>query len=89
MCPSGAQSLDHFSLRHEPKGVPMVIEGFSAHQLRHTYASMLYMAGVDVVTAKELMGHADVQTTLEIYTHLSKSHKVKEISKLDEYLANL
>lgn len=74
---------------HDPKGVPMVIEGFSAHQLRHTYASMLYMAGVDVVTAKELMGHADVQTTLEIYTHLSKSHKVKEISKLDEYLANL
>ena len=67
----------------------MVIEGFSAHQLRHTYASMLYMAGVDVVTAKELMGHADVQTTLEIYTHLSKSHKVKEISKLDEYLANM
>ena len=74
---------------HDPKGVPMVIEGFTAHQLRHTYASMLYMAGVDVVTAKELMGHADVQTTLEIYTHLSKSHKVKEISKLDEYLANL
>lgn len=73
---------------HDPKGVPMVIEGFTAHQLRHTYASILYMAGVDVVTAKELMGHADIQTTLEIYTHLSKTYKKKEVSKLDEYLAN-
>ena len=41
-----------------------------------------------MVTAKELMGHADIQTTLEIYTHLSKTYKKKEVSKLDEYLAN-
>lgn len=73
--------------KFDPKGVPMVIEGFTPHYLRHTYASILFMAGVDVVTAKELMGHADIQTTLEVYTHLSKTHKVKEISKLNEYLA--
>lgn len=72
---------------HDPEGIPMVIEGFTPHYLRHTYASILFMAGVDVVTAKELMGHADIQTTLDVYTHLSKTHKVKEISKLNEYLA--
>lgn len=72
---------------HDPEGVPMVIDGFTPHYLRHTYASILFMAGVDVVTAKELMGHADIQTTLEVYTHLSKTHKIKEISKLNEYLA--
>lgn len=41
------------------------------HDLRHTFCSMLYDAGVDVKTAQRLLGHADVQTTLRIYTHLS------------------
>ena len=71
---------------HDPEGVPMVIDGFTPHFLRHTYASILFMAGVDVVTAKEMMGHADIQTTLEIYTHLSQTHKKKEISKLNDFL---
>ena len=71
---------------HDPEGVPMVIDGFTPHYLRHTYASILFMAGVDVVTAKELMGHADIQTTLEVYTHLSQTHKKKEISKLNDFL---
>lgn len=72
---------------HDPEGVPMVIERFTPHYLRHTYASILFMSGVDVMTAKELMGHADIETMLGIYTHLSKTYKKKEISKLNEYLA--
>lgn len=72
---------------HDPEGVPMVIERFTPHYLRHTHASILFMSGVDVMTAKELMGHADIETTLGIYTHLSKTHKKKEISKLNEYLS--
>jgi integrase len=64
-----------------------VIQEFTPHQLRHTYCSMLYDAGVDVLTAKELMGHEDVQTTLGIYTHLSKARKAKSIESLNEYLA--
>ena len=47
---------------------------------------MLYMAGVDVMTAKEQAGHADIKTTMEIYTHLDETHKLKQIDKLDEYL---
>lgn len=42
------------------------------HQLRHAYATMLYDAGVDVKTAQKWLGHADIETTLEIYTHLSE-----------------
>ena len=57
-----------------------------AHWLRHTFATMLYFAGVDILTAKEQLGHADIKTTLAIYTHLDKKHKRKEIDKLDVYL---
>ena len=46
------------SSRFAPKKVPMVIPPFTAHWLRHTYITMLYLAGVDVLTAKEQAGHA-------------------------------
>ncbi|MEG0340033.1 MAG: site-specific integrase [Oscillospiraceae bacterium] len=61
---------------------------FTAHQLRHTYASLLYKAGVDVLTAKEQLGHADVKTTLEIYTHLDKKYKVNSMQKLNDFIDN-
>ena len=48
---------------------------------------MLYKAGVDVLTAKEQAGHADISTTLSIYTHLDAEYKKKTITKLDEYLS--
>lgn len=41
------------------------------HQLRHTYASMLYRSGTDPKTAQHLLGHADIQTTMNIYTDFS------------------
>ena len=59
----------------------------SAHCLRHTYCTILYEAGVDVLTAKELMGHADISTTMGIYTHLRQEREQKSIVKLDNYLS--
>ena len=40
------------------------------HQLRHAYATLLYEAGIDEKLAQELMGHADISTTKNIYTHI-------------------
>ncbi len=59
---------------------------FTWHQLRHTYATILHSAGVDAITAKELLGHSDIETTLGIYTHLDQTAKAANITKLDEYL---
>ncbi|MCL2821551.1 MAG: site-specific integrase [Oscillospiraceae bacterium] len=75
--------------KYDNGGVPFMIPRITPHWLRHTYATMLYFAGVDVLTAKEQLGHADAQTTLGIYTHLDKTHKRKAMSKLDEYLNNV
>lgn len=73
--------------RFAPVKIPMVIEPFTAHYLRHTYITMLYFAGVDLLTAKEQAGHADIQTTMQIYTHLDKLHKQRQINKLNDYLS--
>ena len=64
-----------------------VIELFTWHCLRHTYATILYDADVDVLTAQKLLGHADVKTTLEIYTHLSKEKESHNIDKLNSFLS--
>lgn len=72
--------------KFDPAGVPFVIPKITPHWLRHTFCTMLYFAGVDILTAKNQMGHKDIQTTLEIYTHLDTLHKQKEINKLNEFL---
>ena len=73
--------------KHDPKKGGIVIKTFTPHQLRHTYATMLYDSGVDVLTAQYLLGHADLSTTMEIYTHLSESRKVKSVKAFDRYIS--
>lgn len=68
-----------------PTKIPMVITPFTPHELRHTFCTTMFEAGVDALTAKEQMGHSDIQTTLSIYTHLSAKHKATQVNKLDAF----
>lgn len=63
-----------------------VVEPFTAHQLRHTYATILYDAGVDVLAAQRFLGHADVETTLSIYTHLTEERQALSLDALNSSL---
>lgn len=47
------------------------------HSIRHTYATRLFESGVPIKTVQSLMGHADIQTTMNIYTHVMKEKKWK------------
>lgn len=78
-----AVSPGHRSDRDKPD---RQIVSIRAHDLRHTYASLLYDAGVDIITAQHLLGHSTPDITMRIYTHLSERKKQASIDKLIEYL---
>jgi site-specific recombinase XerD len=58
------------------------LERLGPHVLRHTYASRLVMAGVDLRTVQELLGHKDIKQTMR-YAHLSPSHKQAAVEALE------
>ena len=47
------------------------------HQLRHTFATMLYEAGVEDKDAQDILGHAQISTTRDIYTHIRDAQRAK------------
>jgi integrase len=53
------------------------------HIFRHTYASDLYKAGVDIKQAQYLLGHENIKTTLDTYTHFGSADV--QIDKLENY----
>lgn len=58
----------------------------SAHDLRHTHATLLLRAGVNPKVASERLGHADVRITLQIYSHVLPSSQADVITKLNKLL---
>ena len=57
-------------------------KGFSAHSLRHSFATHLLDQGTDIHTIKELLGHSKLETTM-IYLHLQQSKRSTLVSPLD------
>jgi site-specific recombinase XerD len=57
------------------------IRNFSWHCLRHTFASRLVVAGVDLRTVQELMGHKSIQMTVR-YSHLAPKHTLAAVERL-------
>ena len=56
----------------------------TVHGLRHSCASLLFAAGVDVKVVQKLLGHAHIETTMNIYTHVT----IEQVEKTSDLLIN-
>ena len=59
-----------------------IVKDVSVHTLRHTYATHLLEQGVNILTIKELLGHAHIETTM-VYLHLATPTAIVAFSALD------
>ena len=59
----------------------------SPHQLRHEYATILHEADIVDKDAQELLGHAQISTTKDIYMHITPRRLKRTAEKLNEYLS--
>lgn len=61
---------------------------FTCHQLRHSYCTMLYYAGVKIKKAQELMGHSSADMVYNIYTHLDEQRENAE-ELINDYISKV
>lgn len=59
------------------------IEHKKFHSMRHTYATRLFENDVPIKTVQSLMGHNDITTTMNIYTHVTPEKMTDEVQKLN------
>ncbi|MCX6832960.1 MAG: site-specific integrase [candidate division Zixibacteria bacterium] len=78
---AGGKLVGKMRTAHENAVKRVGISDLTFHELRHAFASHLVMAGVDLLTVKELLGHKSINVTLR-YSHLSPAHKRNAVELL-------
>ena len=62
---------------------PLLIRHFSAHNLRHTFCTRFCENESNIKVIQEIMGHADIETTLNIYAEATKEKKKEAFANLE------
>lgn len=74
--------------KEDKEEVNLKSSSVNTHMLRHTYATRCIEAGMSPVVLQKILGHKDIQTTLNTYTSVFNDFKDNEFIKLDNYLKN-
>lgn len=62
------------------------IERLGVHALRHTFATRAMESGMDVRTLSEILGHANITLTLQVYAHSTSETKRNAMNQMEVFL---
>lgn len=62
------------------------IEHFSVHTLRHTFATRCIEAGMKPKTLQMILGHSNINITMDLYVHITEEEKVKELESVEKMI---
>ena len=80
----------NFEILDKPhKKDTVILPKFSNHSLRHTFTTRMCEAGVNLKAMQEILGHADAETTMDIYAEATKELKKSELIGFEEFFRKL
>ena len=66
--------------------MPCIIENITPHTLRHSFATRAFENGLAPKTVQELLGHSNMNITMDLYTHVTYDTKKREMQKMSKIL---
>lgn len=75
-------------LDRDHSGEATILPKFSNHSLRHTFTTRMCEAGVNIKAMQSILGHADAETTLDIYAEATKDLKKSELISFEKFFNN-
>ena len=80
----------NFEILDKPhKKDTVILPKFSNHSLRHTFTTRMCEAGVNLKVMQEILGHADAETTMDIYAEATKELKKSELNSFAEFFGRV
>lgn len=79
-----AMNAEETKLARKEGREPVLMEHLHPHALRHSFATRCFEVDMPPKTVQQLLGHASIQMTMDLYTHVSEQKKMADMSRLDE-----
>lgn len=81
----------NFIIKYIDKFLPSFLRKYDLppikpHGFRHTHASLLFESGASIKEVQDRLGHENIKTTMDIYTHVTKSAREKTAEKFAKYI---
>ena len=68
---------------------PVLMDHLHPHALRHSFATRCFEVDMPIKTVQTLLGHASIQMTMDLYTHVSEQKMLEDMQKLDQVFSSV